>query len=78
MAHRLRSAKACGIFPDQATSPGALHWQVDPQPLDHEGSPNIITVIIITKVCVLSQSVMSDSLTSQTAVHQDPLSPAIL
>ena len=30
---------ACGIFPDQGSNPCPLHWQVDSQPLHHQGSP---------------------------------------
>ena len=30
---------ACGIFPDQGSSPCPLHWQADSQPLRHQGSP---------------------------------------
>ena len=29
---------ARGIFPDQGLNPYLLHWQVDSQPLDHQGS----------------------------------------
>ena len=32
---------ACGIFPDQGLNPCPPHWQVDPQPLRHQGSPII-------------------------------------
>ena len=31
---------ACGIFPDQGLNPCPLHWQVESQPLDHQGSPS--------------------------------------
>ena len=30
---------ACGIFLDQEPNLYPLHWQVDSQPLDHQGSP---------------------------------------
>ena len=30
---------ACGIVPEQGWNPCPLHWQVDSQPLDHQGSP---------------------------------------
>ena len=30
---------ACGIFPDQGQNLCPLHWQVDSEPLDHQGSP---------------------------------------
>ena len=36
-------SQACGIFLDQGSNPSPLHWQVDSQPLDHQGSPNSLT-----------------------------------
>ena len=30
---------ACRIFPEQGLNLYPLHWQVDSQPLDHQGSP---------------------------------------
>ena len=39
VAHRLSCSMACGIFPDQGSNPCSLHWQVDSQPLCHQGSP---------------------------------------
>ena len=38
VAHRLSCAKACGIFPDQGLKLCPLHWQVNSQPLDYQGS----------------------------------------
>ena len=49
--HRLsncgsRAQLLCGMWdlPDQGSNPFPLHWQADPQPLCHQGSPvcNII------------------------------------
>ena len=40
MAHGLSCSMACGIFPDQGSNPYPLHWQVDSDPLCHQGSPN--------------------------------------
>ena len=34
---------SCGIFPDQGSDPYLLHWQVDSEPLDHQGSPNLFS-----------------------------------
>ena len=31
--------EACGILPDQGSNSCPLHWPVDSQPLDHQGSP---------------------------------------
>ena len=38
VAHGLSCSTACGIFPDQGSNPCPLHWQVDSQPLCHQGS----------------------------------------
>ena len=39
VAHGPSCSAACGIFPDQGSNPCPLHWQADPQPLRHQGSP---------------------------------------
>ena len=39
VAHGPSCSAACGIFPDQGSNPCPLHWQVDTQPLCHQGSP---------------------------------------
>ena len=39
VGHGLSCSAACGIFPDQGSNPCPLHWQVDSQPLRHQGSP---------------------------------------
>ena len=39
VAHGPSCSAACGIFPDQGLNPCPLHWQADPQPLCHQGSP---------------------------------------
>ena len=39
VAHGPSCSVACGIFPDQGSNPCPLHWQVDSQPLRHQGSP---------------------------------------
>ena len=38
MAPGRRSSAAPGIFPDQGSNPCLLHWQADPQTLNHQGS----------------------------------------
>ena len=38
VAHRVSCFVACGIFPDQGSSPCPLHWQADCLPLDHQES----------------------------------------
>ena len=42
VAHGPSCSVACGIFPDQGSNPCPLHWQVDSQPLRHQGSPMIL------------------------------------
>ena len=39
VAHGLSCLGPCGIFLDQGSDPFPLHWQVDAQPLDHQGNP---------------------------------------
>ena len=44
VAHGPSCSVACGIFPDQGSNPCPLYWQVDSQPLHHQGSPLIISL----------------------------------
>ena len=37
--HRLRCSTACGIFLNQGSDLGLLHWQADSLPLSHQESP---------------------------------------
>ena len=39
VAAGLSWSTACGIFLDQGLNPCSLHWQVDSEPLDGQGSP---------------------------------------
>ena len=39
VAHGPSYSAAYGIFPDQGSNLCPLHWQVDSQPLRHQGSP---------------------------------------
>ena len=41
MAHGPSRSAACGILPDQGSNPRPLHRQADPQPLRHQGSPDL-------------------------------------
>ena len=45
MAHGLSCSMACGSFPDQGSNPCPLHWQVDSQPLCHQGSPHLLAFL---------------------------------
>ena len=40
VTHGPSRSAACGILPDQGSSPCPLHWQADSQPPRHQGSPN--------------------------------------
>ena len=40
VAHGPSRSTACGILLDQGRNPCPLHWQADPQPLCHQGSPH--------------------------------------
>ena len=40
-AHGLPCSATCRIFPDQGLTPYPLHWQVESQPLDQQGSPDL-------------------------------------
>ena len=41
VAHGPSRSAACGILPDQGSSPCPLPWQADSQPLHHQGSPGL-------------------------------------
>ena len=41
VAHGPSCSVACGILPDQGPNPRPPHWQADPQPLRHQGSPPV-------------------------------------
>ena len=38
VVNEISSPAVCGIFPDQGSNPGLLHWQADSYPLRHKGS----------------------------------------
>ena len=44
VAHGPSCSAACGILPDQGSSPRPLHQQADSQPLCHQGSPRSISI----------------------------------
>ena len=45
VAHGPSCSAACGILPDQGSNPCPLHWQADSQPLRHQGSPEIFSLV---------------------------------
>ena len=56
MAHGPRCSEACGIFPDQGSNQCALKWKADSQPLDHQGSPEVIFMVTIIIAYLLAES----------------------
>ena len=50
VVHRLSCSAACGIFPEQGLNPCPLHWQVDSQPLHHQGSPYLFYIYYCVSV----------------------------
>ena len=55
VAHGLSSFRTRGIFPDQGSNPGPLHWQADSLPLDHQGSLVIYFICSSVVVCVCGE-----------------------
>ena len=53
VAHGPRCSAACGIFPDQGSNLCPLHWQVDSQPLRHQGSPASLFLLSFQRDSVL-------------------------
>ena len=53
VVHGFSCSTARGIFPEQGSSPCPLHWQVDSQPLGHQGSP-----VPFFKGCALPPSLL--------------------
>ena len=41
-AQGLSCSAACGIFPNQGSNSGLLHWQADSFSQIHQGSPGIL------------------------------------
>ena len=48
--HGPSCSAACGIFPDQGSSPCPLHWQADSLPLRHQGSPTNLLKYYLSKM----------------------------
>ena len=59
VAHGPSCSAACGIFPDQGSSPCPLHWQADSQPLCHQGSPAVSVLTSPFLFLILLISVLS-------------------
>ena len=71
VAHGLSCSAACGIFPDQASSPCPLHWQADSQPLRHQGSP--FSLILIMEIAGEQAFISLGSPVSLLSAHEDSL-----
>ena len=57
VAHGPRCSTVCGIFPVQGSNPCPLHWQVDSQPLRHQGSLRKLLISVkLNPVLFLSSS----------------------
>ena len=50
VAHGPSCSAACGILPDQGSNPCPLRWQVDSQPLRHQGSPRHFLLKCCTRI----------------------------
>ena len=87
VAHGPSCSAACGIFPDQGSSPCPLHWQADSQPLRHQGSPGgfflnfilfiflysrFLLVIHFIHVSVYMSSAISQFITPPPPPHHFP------
>ena len=48
VAHGPSCSAAYVIFPDKGSNPCPLHWQADSQPLRHQGSPTIHSLLRVT------------------------------
>ena len=70
VAHGPSRSAACGIFPDQDSNPCPLHWQADPQPLRHQGSPDfLIRVILVGMQWCLTVVLVNSSLMFNDGEH---------
>ena len=52
VAHRPSCFATYGIFPKQELKPRSLHWQQDSQPLNHQGGP-LDVVLVLKKFTVV-------------------------
>ena len=54
VAHRPSCSAACGILPGEGSNPCPLHWQVDSQPLRHQGNPEFFYLWLKLKIYFLA------------------------
>ena len=62
---------ACGILPDQGSNPCPLHWQADSQPLHHQGSPEVLSLMLIKFISVFVMTSVFLCLSSKSLPTQD-------
>ena len=58
VAHGPSCPVACAVLPDEVSNPCPLHWQVDSQPLDQQGSPVTLSFCHWIFLCLLCFSFM--------------------
>ena len=57
VTHRPNFPATCGNFPDLESNPCPLHWQVDSQLLDHQGSPHVGSLVVACELLVAARGV---------------------
>ena len=73
VVHGLSCSVLCRIIPYEGLNPCPLHWQLDSQPVDHQGSP--ITAYLDASVCqhfhpqVLASHCPQEALSTPRAPH---------
>ena len=73
VAHGPSRSAACGILPDQGLNPCPLHWQVDSQPLHHQGSPkNKLFNIAHVDTIIIANKEVPHTFTSFDPFHFSP------
>ena len=72
VAHGPNCSVACGIFPDQGSNPCSLHWQVDSQPLRHQGSQSILFNVSFNTCVSLFILILDDLSIDESGVLKSP------
>ena len=77
VAHGPSCSAACGIFPDQGSNPCPLHWQVDSQPLRHQGSPKLLLSVVRERRSGIQLRALPASDTSSSGLLPKTLLPSL-